>query len=237
MKSHNALISIHTTLRALLAAALWLTATLPLRAATFVPSGDTDITQHSGLGGADSNHSGDAKLWAVGTSTFLSFPLYQFDLSSLAGATVAGNATLSLYVDAGGFGLDAPRAVSVYEVLIGWNAATVTYNSFGATAGVQFGTDTGASSLDSQTIGFTGMTPQYVSWSIPAATVQNWIDNPSQNHGLLIRNAAGANRDLRFESVEGTNQPQLSVTAPEPGALSLLLIAAAGFSIRRRRSQ
>lgn len=203
--------------------------TLHSRAVTLVPSADTDITQHASLGGPDSNHSSDGSLLAVGTSTFLSYPIFQFDLSSLAGETVTANATFSLYVSSG-FGLTSPRTVSLYEVVIGWTPATVTFNSFGASPGVQFGTDVAGAAVDSQTIGTAGMTPEYVSWTVPAADVQNWINNPSLNHGLLIRNLGGANLDLSFSSVEGAHQPQLTISVPEPGALSLLLLAAVGLS-------
>jgi len=235
--ARNSRIPFRMPFRALLAAALSFTATLPARAALISnPSGDTYITQHSGLGGPTSNHALDASLRAIGTSTFLSYPLLQFDLSSLAGETVVGNATLSLYVSSG-FGLNAPRTVNVYDVLIGWVPTTVTYNTFGASPGVQFGTDVGATAVASQTVGFPGMTPQYVSWTIPGAVIQNWIDNPSQNDGLLVRNLAGSSRDLAFASMEGTHQPELSVEAvPEPGtATAFFGVACLGLAVWRRR--
>ena len=218
----------------LIAVGLSLAAARPSQAVTIIPTGDTYVTQHSGLGGPTSNHSSDPKLDAIGTSTFLSYPLYQFDLSAYTGQTVTGPSTLSLYVTSG-FGLTSSRTVSLYEVSIGWVPTTATYNNFGPAAGIQFGTDTNATAMDIQIVGGAGMTPQYVSWTVPATVIQNWIDNPAQNHGLLIRNQSGANLDLSFDAVEGTNQPQLNVAVPEPSSVAVLLAFGAGSALLRRR--
>lgn len=76
-------------------------------------------------------------------------------------------------------------------------------------------------------------------FTIPAAMIQDWIDNPGDNAGLLVRSSGGTG-DIRFISAEaGTkpNGPNLSfdyMIVPEPSTLSLLSLGMLGF-LRRRR--
>ncbi len=106
----------------------------------------------------------------------------QFDLSSLTGVTVVGPATLELFVVGTDFGFQATR----------WNANTSTFNNFGAAPDVQFGTDVG-SALDVQPVPYPSPGNRFVSWTIPQSIVQDWIDNPASNHGVLVFNQEVAN--------------------------------------------
>ena len=193
--------------------------------ATIVPDEDTFITTHTGLGGPASAHPSDAALYAIGQTSFTSHTLLHFDLSAFTGQTAIGDATLSLFVSSV-FGLTPARTVSVHEVLTNWSAATVTYNNFGPMPGMQIGSDVSAQ-IAVRTIGAAGMTAQYVTWTIPASLIQNWIDNPAGNRGILINNQSTANqRDLVFGSVEAANTPLLAFIVPEPAMGSLLLFGA-----------
>lgn len=75
--------------------------------------------------------------------------------------------------------------------------------------------------------------------TLNAAAIQNWIDNPAQNAGLLIE-ANVTNVRWDFYSRETANtayQPMLTldVTIPEPGLLALPGLAGLGL-LRRRRA-
>ena len=228
----NLLNSNRTKTRTLTAIALFLTGVITSPAATLAPSSDTYLTEHSSLGGSSSNHSSDTLLYSIGAASFLSYPLLQFNLTPFSGQTVVGDATLSLYVDSA-FNLATTRTVTIHEVLTNWAAATVTYDSFGPAPGVQFGSDV-TSSIASLSVGGAGMVPQYVSWTIPGAVIQNWIANPDLNKGLLVNNQVG--QDLNFTSVEGANDPQLVFTVPEPSTMLFGAIGLCAFALRRNRN-
>jgi len=198
------------------------------------PSVDAYITEHASLGGPDSNHAGDALLYSIrGTGSFMSFPLIRFDLTSFAGMTVTGPATLQLFTDTG-FPQDSPRLESVHQVLINYNASTVTFNNFSPLGpGVHFGSDVGAS-LDTQSFILNSANPaRDITWIIPSAMLQQWIDDPASNNGVLINNQITTNAfDVTFNSVENSNPPILSFqtqAVPEPSTLATLAVGAVGL--------
>ena len=200
---------------------------LPVSAQTLTASEDTFITIHPELSGENSNHGPDTFLYMVGDdlSPYATSPLVKFDLSLFSGMTVVGDAKFSIHAsyasDIGG-----ERFIDLYQVLTPWSEGSVTWNNFGSTPGIQFGTDTGASPLDSELLA-PGEAPLTLEFTIPHSLIQSWIDSPENNHGILLHMMVGS--DVNFDSSEyGGIQPSLTFeVVPEPSA-ALLLVSAAG---------
>lgn len=201
---------------------------------TLTPVADTFITVHPTLGGPSSNHGSDAFLAVIGPNLgnpVVTHSMVRFDLSGYAGQTVVGTATFSMYVQGTNFNNPgvADRNIVIRDIVGVWNEATVTANNASFVPG---------SVLDTQSIHYlTSADDGYVSWTLPAAYVQNWIDASASNNGLFVQNLTGGPiNDLQFGSRESAHQPQLAFnTIPEPGCLALLSIGAARM-IRRRRA-
>ncbi len=201
---------------------------------TLVPVADTFITVHPNLGGASSNHGSDAFLAVIGPhagNAVVTHSMVRFDLSAYAGQTVTGPATFSMYVQGTDFNNPSvpDRSIILKNIVGTWDEATVTANNASFVHGPV---------LDTLSIHYlTSADDGYVSWTLPAAYVQNWIDSPASNDGLFLQNVAGGPiNDLQFGSRESAHQPQLAFsTIPAPGCLALLGLGAAGM-IRRRRA-
>lgn len=211
-------------------------------AAVVLPVADTMVTEHPGLGGHQSSHGPDTLLYAIGASGFRAFPLVQFDLTGFTGQTVTGPATFEFWLtDGAPTGLTRP--VSVHVVLQPWNEATESFQSFGDP--LDLNPARIGPAVATVPVTYSGNPDQgFVSWSLPADLVQGWIDDPSANFGLLIRNTATEpGTDLLFQSREGAHPPQLTfdaVVVPEPagwGALAGLVAAGFGAAHRRRIRQ
>ena len=121
-------------------------------------------------------------------------------------------------------------------MLIPWADSTVTFNNFGATPDVQIGSDVGGS-LHTINLTYPGPGDRYESWTIPAAVLQGWIDQPSTNRGLLVFNTTLVfGQDLQFGSGESANEPRLSFMAvPEPTSAALLGLGTLLCASRRAR--
>jgi hypothetical protein len=205
---------------------------------------DTYITEHSALGGPTSTHGSDATLYLIrGTGGYRAFPLVRFDLTPFAGDVVNGPTGEVRFELIGGHTFSPTQSVSMREVLVSWDANTASFANFGGT-GFNEGVQTGPN-LVTQTVTFSGVA-ESVPFTIPSAVIQNWIDSPSTNLGLiLISNTTANAHDLFLSSREGSVRPTLSfdVTAtPVPEASSLFLLGAGifgllGYAWRRRRQE
>ena len=80
-----------------------------------------------------------------------------------------------------------------------------------------------------------------VTWTIPAAVVQSWIDSPAANAGLMITKTANVGSHFYLSGIDGPMAPTLSFelgaaapAVPEPAGLGLVGLAL--LAVRRRRS-
>ncbi len=224
---------------------------------TLNASADTFITNHAGLGGASANHNDRNNMWCIkDIDSYSAFPMLSFDLAGYAGRTVMGDATFQAYVygwdnNSWNYHNDA-RQVQLGVITQAWDPTTVTYDSFGPplSAGVDWSSDLVASVTWSES----DHDPHYVTWTVPQAVAQGWIDNPSTNHGVMLWNKSpyAYNYDLIFQTLEygltTTPRPPFfpaqllfstdSAVVPEPLSVSiwaLLGLFGVAMSWRRRR--
>jgi hypothetical protein len=184
-------------------------------------------------------------LYTIGVPGFRAYSLLRFDLTSLVGRDVSGDATLNLNLNSQ-FPTDtSTRSVSVWLLTQFWDSSTATWNSFGTSPGVQFGLETAATPLATVAANLSSEGPGYRSWAIPENVVQNWIDNPSGNRGVLVAMASTSDNPYYWSSSEGSSEarPFLAVNAvPEINAGlggGFATIGLIGFSIwlhRKRQS-
>jgi len=238
-----------TSCRALIALIAFFLAPSALYAdtVTVLASEDTLITAHPNIGdngGPDKNYGDEDYLTLIGpVAQFQASPLLKFDLSPYVGSTLTDDVELRLQVLGTHSGPETHSNVRLHSVLVDWQEDTVTLNSFGPAPGIQAGIDYQSTVLDSISP-LTASTADFVSFNLPANTVQEWIDNPSANKGIIMLSEEGSfNQDIVFKSTNwATGAPVLvsdQLTAiPEPS--SLLLLGGLGCAVvltRRRRWQ
>lgn len=203
---------------------------------------DATISEHAGLGGGVAPQGAQGTLYSIFPDSFRSAALLRFDLAPWAGRTVDGNAQLDLTFLSMQFA--SAMDIGIRPVLSGWGEYSVTWANFGGSLGAPVG-------------GGTVLAADYsrgdrVSFSLPSALLQGWIDHPASNQGLLLSSTSG--RDLVFASREfipdggqaGDWAPMLSfgthasipaaVPEPESWALMLAGLASLGMLARRRRA-
>lgn len=149
----------------------------------------------------------------------------QFDFSGQSGLVVSGDGILTMRTTG-----DANNFLSNGRLFLAdasWAENLITWNNQPATTGAALSSVSGT---------FSNTTSQPVSWTIPQAVLQGWLDSPATNRGLVLYSDSGST--LSFHSREflgGTATPRLSFTAiPEPGAL-LFGLWALPFALAFRR--
>jgi hypothetical protein len=188
-------------------------------------SDDTFITEHANLGGKTSIHGSDDFLYICrGTGVYRTFPLLWFDLSQFAGGTVNGStAELRLELIGSWNNTNVSQSVSVRELQSNWTEATTSFSNFG-NIGFNESIHTG-NNLTTRNVSYNGSS-EFISFIIPSSIIQNWIDDPTTNYGLiLISNTTLNQTDLKFASSEGFSAPMLyfDVTpVPVPSSMFLL---------------
>ena len=156
----------------------------------------------------------------------VTYPMIKFDLSGHAGQVLTGAAVFKAFL-LSGFSLAASRTVQIGAIQPSWDPATVTYDSFDIQSGnVDWLNSDSIVWYDSSGNG----DPRYVSWTLPQAVVQGWIDDPASNHGVMPWNSAPRTweYDLVFASLENATWDYPAWlefhAVPEPGSCILLAI-------------
>ena len=214
---------------------------------SLITSEDTVLSTHSNLGGG-SVPKGNTALWAISEYSMLpgygnhSYSALKWDLSQFAGCTVLDTIVpvklylgYNWYYDRDGkYGSGTSYMdVSLHKSLVSWSQSTATYNNFGGEVGLQ-SDEYVATAYDTNRI--YDRQRGWFTWYIPGSLVQEWIDNPSSNNGLLLL-PNGYNRpEFMFHSnSSGSNEPTITFEyIPEPCTLSLFAIG--GIFLRRKRS-
>ena len=223
---------------------------------TLEASGDTFINDNNGLGGPNVVQDSNpllvaAPFYSAPSNNLDSYPLMQFDLTAYSGQTVVGDATLSLFLMApttSSHWFSTPRELQVGEILTpSWDPATVTLNNFPANTGSNSALwDVNYGGIQYVTLQSGSDLNKYVDLVVPGSVIQNWIDNPADNGGLIVRSAyarPGFFFDLLFASLENSvdSPPLLSfemlAAVPETSSLALALLGmvGTGFIARRKR--
>ena len=202
------------------------------QAATILTTGDVGLENNS------PNLGGDTVL-RVNPSFGGLTSLIQFDLSAFAGQTVTGAGTLTLIGHATG-SIDG-GIIALHVMLHTWNEGTATFGNLGATQGAQPGDDFDPLILSTLTgIVISG---QAVNFTVPAAVIQSWIDNPGTNFGFILEPNTATSVGTDFLSREGGGPPALTfnslITAPsgvpEPATASLAICGLAIIALQRLR--
>jgi len=214
---------------------------------TLSASEDSMLATHSNLGSGSVPQGSKTTFNAISIYSMLpspgnyTLPVLKWDMSSYAGKTVvSGNAYVSMrintnwYYDRNGkYGTGIPYMdLSVHKILVPWTESSVTYNNFGGDTGLQ--SDEYGASICSVRLYDLQKWGEWITWTIPGSMVQQWIDDPTNNYGLLFK-PNGYNRpEFNFFSSESSTPPALSFEiVPEPATLSLLSIG--GILLRRRK--
>ncbi len=120
--------------------------------------------------------------------------LLEFDVSSISPGSTISSAYLVMEATAttGAF------SVNAYEITQAWNENTVTWDT--------------APTYNNTSI--TTLTPGGIgehSFEI-TSLVQSWVDNPANNHGVLLGSEEAGTTTFSYDSREGPNFPQLVIT-------------------------
>ncbi len=228
---------------------------VPVAQASMVTVTATEDTRLEGRSDLQHNVNGSNTLVAVGTDlgnpAEVQRAIVFFDLTGQADPI--GDATLSFVVrDLRTF---AGQSVSVHLIAAanaGWTDANADWidlddsvstpwtggGGLGSPGGTGFGTALGTYTFTAGDVAGTT-----VSWTIPQAVIQGWIDDPSSNAGLLLyETTEGITNDFVFlyssEAASSSNFPSLSYSVPEPSTFVMMAGALCGLGLigwRRRR--
>jgi hypothetical protein len=153
--------------------------------------------------------------------------LLQWDLSSLAGATISG--VNFRFYDQGTDLTDNTRTMSCYRVLRAWGESTCTWNTTdGSTSWGTAGADNTTTDRESSSIGGLSMpnppVAGYKDITLTASLVQEWVSGVMVNNGILLRMATETNDLHRFDSRSETNPPLLVIDYIPSGSMMMMMV-------------
>ena len=153
--------------------------------------------------------------------------MVKFDVSSVPASSTINSATLRLYVTDKRSQLLSDQAVSVHPVTSEWGESQVTWVR---RTSVNWSPAGGAYGGSIASVLFSSMsTGAWVTFSIPASTVQSWVDSPSSNCGVLIKldpdSDPGTGAVEKFnivqfassEKIPSSQRPRLEITYAPTG--------------------
>jgi hypothetical protein len=135
--------------------------------------------------------------------------LIQWDLSSIpVGSTIHG-ATLELHVTSA----TNPTGYHIYKLKRPWDELQTSWNSPWASAGANSSTDRDMVSMDRVDARNTGTFVTALN-DVGIAAIQDWVDHPGSNHGLIIllEDTDENTERMIWHSQEGSTPPELKVT-------------------------
>jgi hypothetical protein len=155
---------------------------------------------------------GPSENWALTT----------FDLSSVSAGDIAGNATLTLYVESTWTGIPLNATIEIDAL-----ASAYDPSNLGSVSIPVSGTE-----LDSES--FTGFVPgDALTFTIPEATLIGWANSPSTNYGIAIGETAWSSSSTHsdFSLATGQDHPAPEIAFAEVPEPSMWLPVPAGFTI------
>ena len=165
------------------------------------------------------NYGSETYLWIAPNKN----ALVHFDLSTIPAGQIIISATLKLY----SWALTGNTTTEVYKETDLWTETGATHNTTdgtiawgGSAGGFGYGMTQGSNVLDTTVVN--GIN-QWFDWNVTSA-VQDWYQNPSANHGLLvIRKTYGGSGFKCYAREHGGGAPLLTVVyAPPAGTLIVI---------------
>lgn len=242
-------------LHSLLLAAVVAGAFTSLASAQITVTTGSDTTVTSDFPTTPQDASTTLGMTQINNGDYQAYPFIKFDLSAYAGETVSGDGALTLRFlsayDAGFY----PHAGDnlVLKALPSAFDATTTYSNYAGftTGGIFTRVDidgfTSIGGPQNYDFGAGTTTAQNMTFIVPQATLQSWIDTPASNFGFALFRAPTESGDyldqsaLSFSSFEGVQAPSLSFSVstsavPEPSSYAAFAgLGMLGFAVCRRR--
>ncbi|MEM6336171.1 MAG: DNRLRE domain-containing protein, partial [Bacteroidota bacterium] len=135
--------------------------------------------------------------------------LVLWDLSAIPAGAVALSAEVQLFVNN-----ETADTYYVHQMTAPWDEAAATWEN--ASSGTAWSAPGAAADHAPDTLAMVGPAVfGYVTFEVPAAVVQAWLDNPESNQGLIFKNYDSATDGMEFDSRENANRghrPKLTLT-------------------------
>ena len=159
----------------------------------------------------DNNYNDSSSLYIGGNFTVAMYRTYvQFNMSLIPPTAVVTDAKIGLHYD-----YADPQStethILVFGVMNDWDEASITWNRQAASYPIYW--------VDSSIRSYA--TNDFFYWNLDSSNVQKWIDNPQDNHGIILQyknenNADGLRVFSSSESDNAANHPKLVIQYYDP---------------------